>query len=201
MSDEQAPGDEIETPADADAERARLVAKVEHSLAQLRAGRGVSHAEVVAMIEQRYPAAPGEGSASADAEAERAAFVAAVEAGLADIAAGRVHTHAEVREVMAARFGRPDRATLADVTDEAKRILEAAMALPDSERAMLAAVLTDSLGDGSTPEEIEAAWLLEVKRRIADLDSGRSVPVPWEEVRQELHAKIERARGRRASAG
>lgn len=94
---------------------------------------------------------------------------------------------------------RPD--ILVWMTDEAQRILEAAMRLPDSERAVLAAILKDSLGDASAPDEIEAAWLSEVKRRMADIDSGRSTTVPWEEVKQRLHARIERARGRRASAG
>lgn len=36
-------------------ERERIVAKIERSLASLHAGRGVPHAEVLAMIEARYP--------------------------------------------------------------------------------------------------------------------------------------------------
>jgi len=165
MSDGRTRDDDESGP---DAERASLMAKIERSLAQLQAGRGVSHAEVEAMIERRYLAPLGGARACVGAEA------------------GQAHT---------------ERATRAGVTDEASRILDAALELPERERAMLTAVLTDSLGDGSTSEEIEAAWSLEINRRIADLDSGRTAPVPWEEVRRDLHAKIERARRRRARAG
>lgn len=81
-----------------------------------------------------------------------------------------------------------------EVTDEAKRVLEAAMQLPDAERAALAAVLKDSVGDGSSAEEIEAAWLDEAERRRDELRSGRAKTVPWEEVRREMFEMIERAR-------
>jgi hypothetical protein len=193
MSDDQAPGDGLEPPADSDAERARIVAKVERSLAQLRAGRGVSHAEVVAMIEQRYPAS-GQESAATEVEAERAALVAAVEA-------GRVHTHADVRGAMAARFDGLDRATLADVTDEADRILDAALQLPERERAELAVMLTDSIGDGSSPEEVRASWLAEVQRRREALARGEETLVDFDDMMARLRAKVHRSRERRASTG
>ncbi|KIG13401.1 hypothetical protein DB30_08168 [Enhygromyxa salina] len=38
-----------------DAYRARLIAKIERGLADVKAGRGVLHAEVLAMIDARYP--------------------------------------------------------------------------------------------------------------------------------------------------
>lgn len=38
-----------------DGERERIVAKIERSLAKLDAGEGVPHAEVLAMIDARYP--------------------------------------------------------------------------------------------------------------------------------------------------
>lgn len=37
-----------------DAERERIVVKIERSLAKLNAGEGVAHAEVLAMIDARY---------------------------------------------------------------------------------------------------------------------------------------------------
>lgn len=86
------------------------------------------------------------------------------------------------------------------VTD-VRRIIDAAMQLPEEERSRLATMLRDSLGDGSTRAEIDAAVLAEVKRRLEDLDSGRTTPLPYEQVKQKLHAAVERARGRRASAG
>ena len=86
-------------------------------------------------------------------------------------------------------------------TSEVERILEAAMRLPEADRIEIAAILEDSIGDGSTDEEIEAAWIAEVKRRIEDVESGRSKPVPWEEVRGELFAMVGLSTPRRASAG
>lgn len=87
------------------------------------------------------------------------------------------------------------------MTSEAERILEAALRLPEADRIELAAILEDSIGDGSTDEEIEAAWLAEVKRRMADLESGRSQPVAWEEVRRELFEMVGLSAPRRASVG
>lgn len=86
------------------------------------------------------------------------------------------------------------------VTDDAMQILEAALALPEAERARLASVLQDSVTHGATQEEIDAAILEEVERRRDDLRSGRTKGVPWEEVRRKLDAMIELAR-RRASTG
>jgi predicted transcriptional regulator len=42
-------------PETEDAYRERVVAKIERSLASLDAGRGVPHAEVLAMLDARYP--------------------------------------------------------------------------------------------------------------------------------------------------
>jgi predicted transcriptional regulator len=42
-------------PASDDAERARIVALIERGLADVKAGRVVPHAEVLAMIDARYP--------------------------------------------------------------------------------------------------------------------------------------------------
>ncbi len=90
---------------------------------------------------------------------------------------------------------------MVSVTAEAERLLEAAMKLPDAERAALAAILTDSIGDGSSPAEIEAAWIAEAKRRLEDIRCGRSKTTPWEEVHRKLRAKLDGARNRHASTG
>ncbi|MFV8751585.1 addiction module protein [Nannocystaceae bacterium ST9] len=79
--------------------------------------------------------------------------------------------------------------------------MAAAMQLPDDERAELAAILTDSIGDGSSAAEIEAAWIVEAKRRLEDIRSGKSKTLPFEEVDRKLRAMIERARVRQASIG
>jgi putative addiction module component (TIGR02574 family) len=94
-----------------------------------------------------------------------------------------------------------DRATLTNVTDNASRILDAALQLPDAERAELAAILTDSIGDGSSPEEIEASWIAEAKRRLATYRRGESTPIDLEDAMRELESKPRHRRDRRASAG
>lgn len=81
------------------------------------------------------------------------------------------------------------------MTSEAERILEAALQLPEADRIELAAILEDSIGDGSTDEELAAAWIAEVKRRIEDVESGRSQPVAWEDVRRELFAMLDTCSG------
>jgi putative addiction module component (TIGR02574 family) len=102
---------------------------------------------------------------------------------------------------MAARFGGPERATLADVTDEASRILDAALELPERERAQIAAILTDSIGDGSSPEEVRASWLAEVKRRREAFERGEETLVDFDEMMARLRAKVHRSHERRASTG
>jgi len=80
------------------------------------------------------------------------------------------------------------------VSNEARNILEAAMRLPHAERAALASVLKDSLGDGASLEQIEAAWIAQARQRREDLQAGRTSTVPWQDVRRELLDMVERAR-------
>ncbi len=223
MSDEQTLGDEPDQP-DSDAEQAlddgdelderereALNAAITRSLEQEARGEVSPVSEILARLRARRHEADLDRASGAEAEAreqpcaasdaEHAAFMAAGEAGLADIEAGRVHTHEEVREAMAARFGGPDRATLTDVTDEVCRILDAALELPERERVQLAAILTDSIGDGSSPEEVRASWLAEVKRRREALERGEETLVDFDDMMARLRAKVHRSRERRASTG
>lgn len=87
------------------------------------------------------------------------------------------------------------------MTDQASRILEAALQLPEDERAQLAAILTDSVGDGSSPEEIEAAWIAEAKRRSVAIERGEMELVDSDEMMARLRARVRRARERYASTG
>ena len=57
--------------------------------------------------------------------------------------------------------------------------------LSEADRAALAGLLIESL-HGEPDEDVEAAWALEIERRVADLDAGRTQTIPWEEVRQRL---------------
>jgi putative addiction module component (TIGR02574 family) len=72
------------------------------------------------------------------------------------------------------------------LTTATQIILDAAMKLPDDERAELAAILLDSIGDGRSVEEIDVAWLAEAKRRLEAVRSGRATVIPTEEVEREL---------------
>ena len=70
------------------------------------------------------------------------------------------------------------------MSEQARKVLQDAMALPLPERAELAADLLASL-DGEPEDEVAAAWNAEIERRArANPDDD----LPWETVRAELHA-------------
>lgn len=71
---------------------------------------------------------------------------------------------------------------------DAAEILKEALALPTEARAALAGSLLDSL-DTEVDEDAEAAWGIEVDRRVAELDSGTVRTIPWAEVRRRLAAR------------
>jgi putative addiction module component (TIGR02574 family) len=74
------------------------------------------------------------------------------------------------------------------VKRKAADILKEALALPSEERAALAASLLDSLG-ADVDEDAEAAWAIEVNRRMAELDTGAVKTVPWAKLRRRLAAR------------
>jgi putative addiction module component (TIGR02574 family) len=75
-----------------------------------------------------------------------------------------------------------------------EEVLEAALALSDDERAELILILRDNLGDPAwTTEEIEAAWLVEGRRRVEAMQAGHEHPISAEIVDAELDAIIEQA--------
>jgi putative addiction module component (TIGR02574 family) len=82
------------------------------------------------------------------------------------------------------------------MTAEAQRILDAAMELDESDRAMLGAILLDSVGDGEPAGEIEAAWSAEIQRRLAAIESGEMELVSSEQVKLRMQEIIERAQSR-----
>jgi putative addiction module component (TIGR02574 family) len=69
--------------------------------------------------------------------------------------------------------------------DALDQLRAAALALPDGDRATLAAELIDSLDPG-LDVDYESAWSEEIARRIAALDSGQARTVPWDEVRARM---------------
>ncbi len=81
---------------------------------------------------------------------------------------------------------------MAEFSAEVSKILEQAMALSVEEQEALAESLISNLS-GKVDQQIVAAWDDEVKKRIADLESGKAKTIPWEEVRQRNLAKLPRA--------
>jgi putative addiction module component (TIGR02574 family) len=71
------------------------------------------------------------------------------------------------------------------MSNDAQRLLDDALRLPDQERAELAGLLIDSLDEGQEAG-VQAAWSEEIARRLEELDSGAVTPVPWAEVRRRL---------------
>jgi len=82
---------------------------------------------------------------------------------------------------------RYSRATLPIVSDEATRILDAALKLPDAERAEIAAILADSVRHGTdlSPSEFDAAWSALAQRRSVAIDRGELGTVDYDELMNE----------------
>ena len=74
------------------------------------------------------------------------------------------------------------------MSQTAEQVLEAAMALPEAERAQVAARLQESVGGFATPE-IAAAWKKEIARRIKEADEGGEPSISAEEVDRRLREK------------
>jgi putative addiction module component (TIGR02574 family) len=84
------------------------------------------------------------------------------------------------------------------VGNQARQLLEAALALPKTERAELAeklraSVESDEGGIGSEIEgeydpspEVEKAWTQEITRRAERVMRGESKGTPWEEVKARM---------------
>lgn len=81
---------------------------------------------------------------------------------------------------------------MAQMTPQVSKLLEQALSLSVEEQEALADSLISSLG-GKLDEGILAAWDEEIKKRIADLDSGRAKTISWDEVRQRNLKKLPRA--------
>jgi putative addiction module component (TIGR02574 family) len=61
--------------------------------------------------------------------------------------------------------------------------------LSEEDRATLAGLLIESL-EGEPDADVDAAWALEVEKRVAELDSGAALGIPWEAVRQRLLDRV-----------
>ncbi len=83
----------------------------------------------------------------------------------------------------------------AGMSQTAEQVLAAALALPDAELYELIDQLTDAAHPPPPEPRGEAYWQ-EILRRSAEMDAGRTVFTPWEEVRQRAaDRRAERAGG------
>jgi putative addiction module component (TIGR02574 family) len=81
------------------------------------------------------------------------------------------------------------------MTAKAERLLEEALRLSEASRAELASTLIRSL-DEEVDIDADAAWSVEIDRRVAQLDAGEVKTIPWRKVQEKL-LKARRARRRR----
>ena len=81
---------------------------------------------------------------------------------------------------------------MAQMTPEVSKLLEQALALSIEEQEALADSLISNLG-GKVDEGVQAAWHVEIGKRIAELDSGKAKTIAWEEVRRRNLAKLPHA--------
>lgn len=75
-------------------------------------------------------------------------------------------------------------------------LVEQAIGLPIELREIVVHRLMLSIEEDYVPEtdpDIEAAWNVEIRRRIADFDSGKDVGIPAEEVFARLREKYPHA--------
>jgi len=72
------------------------------------------------------------------------------------------------------------------VATSARKLFEEAMRLKPQERAALTGHVIESL-EPESEEGVEEAWLAEIERRMAELDSGSVQTIPWEELRARLY--------------
>jgi putative addiction module component (TIGR02574 family) len=68
---------------------------------------------------------------------------------------------------------------------DATALLEAALRLPAEARAAMAATLLESLDDEVDPDA-EAAWAVEIERRLREYREGKARSVPWSEARRRI---------------
>jgi putative addiction module component (TIGR02574 family) len=69
--------------------------------------------------------------------------------------------------------------------NEVVELFRRASDLPDSDRATLAGLLIESL-ESEHEKDVESVWLVEIERRLHELDSGKIKTVPWKQVRAKL---------------
>ena len=76
---------------------------------------------------------------------------------------------------------------------KSKSIIASALQLPREERARVAREIIASL-DEPADQNVEAAWLAEVERRLDEVERGSAKLVPWDVVRQRVEERLRAVR-------
>jgi len=74
------------------------------------------------------------------------------------------------------------------MSETAEKLKTQLAVLSLDDRVELLEFLEGSLSNGNL-QEIDAAWEAEINRRIAMIESGRTVGIPWEQVNERLRKK------------
>jgi putative addiction module component (TIGR02574 family) len=69
---------------------------------------------------------------------------------------------------------------------QSHEVLQSALALPEQDRAQIAASLIHSLDVGGD-EDADAAWAAEIQRRVESIDRREARLIPWDDVMREMH--------------
>ena len=72
-------------------------------------------------------------------------------------------------------------------------LMQRAIRLPSAEREELVRFLIESLdpiAEYVDEAEIERAWLIEVERRVGEIDRGEVVPIPGDEARAHVRRQL-----------
>ncbi len=75
------------------------------------------------------------------------------------------------------------------MSDTLAELKEKASQLSEAERAELALALIESL-DGPADSDVEAAWRIEVERRIGQIERGEVQLIPGDEVFAKLRRRL-----------
>lgn len=86
-------------------------------------------------------------------------------------------------------LGRESERKIEGMTKPAQAVLTEALRLDLDARAEVAAELLASL-DGPTDPGAEAAWAIEIERRVAAIESGAVKLEPWDEVKRRIEKEI-----------
>ena len=69
-----------------------------------------------------------------------------------------------------------------------QEVLQAALSLPESDRAEIAASLIHSL-ESEADADADEAWAEEIRRRLDAIDKGEVQLIPWDDVMREMGSR------------